>query len=106
MNRTVQEATAKAFHAQTLTSLAARLKTSLAAHYFTKHLETQRSRTPFHAVGGTWKNEPTSFTINAPHRSPGTKHLGPVSRTPWLVSFLASGAPGARSRCPWHGEGA
>src|SRR3954471_19001221 len=58
MNRTVKEATVKAFHYETLVSLEAHLRAFLSAYNFAKHLKALRWRTPFQAVCDAWKNDP------------------------------------------------
>ena len=71
MNRTVKEATVKAFHYETLVSLEAHLRAFLSAYNFAKHLKALRWRTPFQAGCDAWKADPTPFKINPHHFIPG-----------------------------------
>jgi transposase InsO family protein len=71
MNRTVKEATVKAFHYETAESLAAHLQTFVTAYNFAKHLKALRWRTPFQAVCDAWKADPSAFKIDPRHLIPG-----------------------------------
>src|SRR3712207_1297851 len=59
MNRTVKEATVKAFHYPDLEALEAHVLAFVAAYNFAKHLKALRWRTPFQAVRDAWKADPS-----------------------------------------------
>jgi hypothetical protein len=67
MNRTIKDATVKAFHYEDLESLKAHVLAFVAAYNFAKHLKALRWRTPFQAIQDIWTKDPTAFKIN-PHR--------------------------------------
>ncbi len=67
MNRTVKEATVKAFHYPDLDSLKAHVLAFVAAYNFAKHLKRLRWRTPFQAVCDAWTRDPTPFRIDPRH---------------------------------------
>lgn len=71
MNRTVKDATTKAFHYETEQSLRAHVLTFLSAYNFATHLKALRWRTPFQAICDAWKADPSSFKINPHHLIPG-----------------------------------
>jgi transposase InsO family protein len=71
MNRTVKEATIKAFHYPDLDSLKAHVLAFVTAYNFAKHLKALRWRTPFQAVCDAWKADPSPFKINPHHLIPG-----------------------------------
>jgi Integrase core domain len=71
MNRTVKDATVRAFHYETLDSLKAHLNAFITAYNFAKHLKSLRRRTPFQAICDAWTNNPTPFIINPHHLIPG-----------------------------------
>ena len=71
MNRTVKEATAKAFHYPDLDALRAHVLAFVAAYNFAKHLKALRWRTPFRAVCDAWTEDPATFRINPHHLIPG-----------------------------------
>jgi transposase-like protein len=71
MNRTVKDATVRAFHYETLDSLKAHLNAFITAYNFAKHLKSLRWRTPFQAICDAWTNNPTPFIINPHHLIPG-----------------------------------
>ncbi len=71
MNRTVKDATTKAFHYATAESLRAHVLAFLSAYNFAKHLKALRWRTPFQAICDAWKADPAPFKINPHHLIPG-----------------------------------
>ncbi len=70
-NRTVKDATVKAFHYGTTQALCARALACVAAYNVAKHLKALRWRTPFQAVCDAWKTGPASFKINPHHLTTG-----------------------------------
>jgi hypothetical protein len=62
MNRTVKDATVKAFHYENLESLKAHILTFVTAYNFTKHLNALRGRTPFQAICDAWTKGPSIFS--------------------------------------------
>jgi transposase InsO family protein len=71
MNRTVKEATVKAFHYPDLDALKAHVLAFVRAYNFAKHLKALRWRTPFQAVLDAWTKDPSIFTIDPHHLTPG-----------------------------------
>jgi transposase InsO family protein len=71
MNRTVKEATVKAFHYPGLDALRAHVLAFVRAYNFAKHLKALRWRTPFQAICDTWTKDPSGFKINPHHLMPG-----------------------------------
>jgi transposase InsO family protein len=71
MNRTVKDATIKAFHYPSLDALKAHVIAFVQAHNFAKHLKAIRWRTPFQAVCNAWTKDPSIFKINPHHLIPG-----------------------------------
>jgi len=71
MNRTVKEATVKAFHYPDLEALEAHVLAFVTAYNFAKHLKALRWRTPFQAVCDAWKADPSPFKIDPRHLIPG-----------------------------------
>ena len=71
MNRTVKDATVRAFHHETTQALCAHVLAFVAAYNFAKHLKALRWRTPFQTICEAWKTDPTSFRINPHHLIPG-----------------------------------
>jgi transposase InsO family protein len=71
MDRTVKEATVKAFHHPDLDALKARVRASVRAYNFAKCLKALRWRTPFQAVLDAWTKDPSIFTIDPHHLIPG-----------------------------------
>jgi transposase InsO family protein len=71
MNRTVKEATIKAFHYPDLDALRAHVLAFVTAYNFAKHLKALRWRTPFQAVCDAWKADPAPFKIDPRHLIPG-----------------------------------
>ena len=71
MNRTVKDATVRAFHYETLDSLKAHLAAFITAYNFAKHLKSLRWRTPFQAICDAWTKDPDPFIINPHQLIPG-----------------------------------
>jgi transposase-like protein len=71
MNRTVKDATVRAFHYETLGNLKAHLDAFITAYNFAKHLKSLRWRTPFQAICDAWTKDPEPFIINPHHLIPG-----------------------------------
>jgi len=71
MNRTIKEATIKAFHYPNLESLKAHVLAFVTARNFAKHLKALRWKTPFEAICAAWTKDPSVFNINPRHLIPG-----------------------------------
>ncbi len=71
MNRTVKDATTKAFHYSTADSLRTRVLIFLLAYNFAKHLKVLQWQTPSQAICEAWKANPAVFKINPHHLIPG-----------------------------------
>jgi transposase InsO family protein len=71
MNRSVKDATIKAFHYPDLEALKAHVLAFITAYNFAKHLKALRWRTPFQALCDAWKADPSAFKINPHHLIPG-----------------------------------
>src|SRR5918997_1702144 len=71
MNRTVKEATIRAFHYPDLEALKAHVLSFVAADNFAEHLKRLRWRTPFQAVCDAWTRDPAPFRIDPRHLIPG-----------------------------------
>ena len=71
MNRTIKDATIKAFHYADPESLEAHVLAFVSAYNFAKHLKALRWRTPFEAVCHAWTNKPEIFKLNPRHLIPG-----------------------------------
>jgi transposase InsO family protein len=71
MNRTVKEATVKAFHYPDLDSLKAHVLAFVTAYNLAKHLKALRWRTPFQAVCDAWTKDPSIFKVDPHHLIPG-----------------------------------
>ena len=71
MNRTVKEATVKAFPYPDLEALKAHVLAFVTAYNFAKHLKALRWRTPFQAVRDAWTKDPSIFRIDPHHLTPG-----------------------------------
>lgn len=67
MNRTIKDATVKAFHYETFDTLKAYVLAFITAYNFAKHLRALRWRTPFEAICHAWTKDPSPFSINNPH---------------------------------------
>ncbi len=75
MNRTVKDATIKAFHYPDLDSLKAHVLAFVSAYNFAKHLKAIRWKTPFEAICQAWTKTPDIFKLDPRHLIPGTKQL-------------------------------
>lgn len=71
MNRTVKDATTRAFHDETTDSLHAHVLDFVSAYNCAKHLKALRWRTPFQTICDAWKADPSPFRINPHHLTPG-----------------------------------
>ena len=71
MNRTVKDATIRAFHYPDPEALQAHVLAFVPAYNFAKHLKALRWRTPFQAVCDAWHADPSIFKINPHHLIPG-----------------------------------
>ena len=71
MNRTVKDATIKAFHYPDLEALRNHVLAFVAAYNFAKHLKALRWRTPFQAICDAWTGDPSIFKIDPHHLIPG-----------------------------------
>lgn len=71
MNRTIKDATTKAFHYPGLDALKAHVFAFVSAYNFPKHLKALRWRTPFQAICDAWAKDPAIFKINPHHLIPG-----------------------------------
>jgi hypothetical protein len=71
MNRTVKEATIKAFHYPDLESLKAHVLAFVSAYNFAKHLKAIRWKTRFEAVCNAWTTTPEIFKFKPRHLIPG-----------------------------------
>ena len=67
MNRTVKDATIKAFHYPDLENLKAHVLAFISAHNFAKHLKALRWKTPFEAICHAWTTTPDIFKLNPRH---------------------------------------
>src|ERR671916_803751 len=70
MNRTVKEATIKAFHYPRLEALKAHVLAFVTAYNFAKHLKALQWRTPFQAICDAWAKDHAIFKINPHHLIP------------------------------------
>jgi transposase InsO family protein len=71
MNRTVKDATIKAFHYPDLEALQAHVRAFVQAYNFAKHLKALRWKSPFQAICDAWKADPSTFKIDPHHLIPG-----------------------------------
>ena len=71
MNRTVKDATTKAFHDSTTKTLYAHVLAFVSAYNFAKHLKALRWWTPFQTIYDAWNADPNPFKINPHHLTPG-----------------------------------
>ncbi len=70
MNRTVKEATVRAFHYDDLECLKAHGLSFVTAYNFAKHLKALKWKTPFQSICDAWKSKPSAFKINPHHGRP------------------------------------
>ena len=90
MNRTVKDATVKAFHYDNLEGLKAHVLAFVTTYNFAKHLKALRWRTPFQAICDAWTKDPSIFKINPHHLIPG-----PHTQAQYNHYFLSTIAPRA-----------
>ena len=64
MNRTIKDATIKAFHYPDLDSLKAHVLAFVCAFNFAKHLKALRWKTPYQAIADALQKNPATFKIN------------------------------------------
>src|SRR5262249_19171705 len=76
LNRTVKDATVKAYHDATHADPEAHGRAFVAAYTFAKQLKALRWRTPFQAVCDVWTNDSQAFRINPHHRIPEPNTYG------------------------------
>jgi transposase InsO family protein len=67
MNRTIKDATTKAFYYPELDALKAHVMAFVTAYNFAKHLKALRLRTSFQAICDAWAKDPAIFKINPHH---------------------------------------
>ena len=67
MNRTVKDATVKAFHYDGANGLKDHVLAFVTAYNFAKHLKALRWRTPYQAICDAWTKTPSIFKINPHH---------------------------------------
>lgn len=73
MNRTVKDATIKAFHYPSVDPLKAHVLAFVQAYNFAKHLKVLKWRTALQAICDAWTKDPSIFKINPHHPIPGPK---------------------------------
>ena len=79
MNRTIKDATVKAFHYDDLHSLKAHVLAFVTAYNFAKHLKALKWRTPYQVICEAWTKVPAIFKINPHHLIPGPHiHLAEI----------------------------
>ncbi|GEM_PF-1682972 len=61
MNRTIKEATVRAFHYETHDQLRSHVAAFIGAYNFAKRLKSLGGRTPFEAIVDAWTKDPTRF---------------------------------------------
>ena len=71
MNRTVKDATIKAFHYPGPEALKTHVLAFVRAYNFAKHLKALQWRTPFQAICDAWTKDRSTFKINPHHLIPG-----------------------------------
>jgi len=60
MNRTVKQATIRAYHYDDLESLKAHVLSFVTTYNFAKHLKALRWKTPFQSICDAWKSNPSA----------------------------------------------
>jgi len=75
VNRTIKEATVKRFHYETHDQLRQHLDDFVAAYNFARRLKTLRGLTPYEFICQQWQQEPSRFTQNPHHQTPGPNTL-------------------------------
>lgn len=71
MNRTIKDATIRAFHYPGLDALRAHVLAFVSAYNFARHLKALKWRTPFEAIAHAWTKSPEIFKIDPRHLIPG-----------------------------------
>lgn len=71
MNRTIKDATIKAYHYEDFDSLKAHVLAFVAAYNFAKHLKALKWKTPFQAICDAWTKDPSPFKLDPHHLIPG-----------------------------------
>lgn len=71
MNRTIKDATIKAFHYPDLESLRAHVLAFVCAFNFAKHLKGRRWKAPYQTIVETWQKTPAIFKADPRHLIPG-----------------------------------
>jgi hypothetical protein len=77
LNRSMKDATTKAFHYPGLGALAAHVLAFVRACNFAKQLKALRWQTPFQAICGAWAKDTSIFKINPHHLFPGPNTYSP-----------------------------
>ncbi|AEO47633.1 integrase catalytic subunit [Rhodospirillum rubrum F11] len=75
MNRTIKDATIKAYHYDDLESLKAHVLAFVTAYNFAKHLKALRWRTPYQAICDARTKDPSIFKIDPHHLTQGPHTL-------------------------------
>jgi hypothetical protein len=71
MNRTIKDATIKAFDYPDSDSPKAHVVAFVKTYNFAKHLKALRWKTAFEAIAHAWTKDPSLFAINPRHLIPG-----------------------------------
>jgi transposase InsO family protein len=71
MNRTIKEATVRAYHYETHDQLREHLAAFIGAYNFAKRLKSLAGRTPFEAIVDAWTKEPKRFRLSPNHLTSG-----------------------------------
>ena len=71
MNRTIKEATVKRFHCDSHDQLRQHLADFVAAYNFARRVKTLRGLTPYEAICKAWTDDPSRFTNDPHHQTPG-----------------------------------
>jgi hypothetical protein len=75
MNRTIKEATIKAFHYPDLDALRAHVLAFVSAYNFAKHFKALKWKTPFETIELAWTKHPDIFKLKPPHLILGPNSL-------------------------------
>ncbi len=78
MNRTIKEATVKRFHYDSCDQLRQHLAGFVAAYNFARRLKTLRGLTPYEAICKVGTDDPSRFTNDPHHQTPGLHILESV----------------------------
>ena len=89
MNRTIKDATVRAFHYETHDQLRDHLAAFIGAYNFAKRLKSRGGRTPFEAIVDAWTKDPNRFRVS------------PAQLTSGLNISAARAAPGLPKN-PFH----